>query len=667
MNGDLTCENLDALHEQGSLQDVDYFMAGAIQRRYGTADMRVLLAAAMASSVVAGGHVCLELEPIAGKCWPDIRDDRDDGVLNEKTTVTLPPVHEWIKALQASAACGSACETDRPLILVQDATSRVYLRRYYQYEQGVAIRLKALAQQAPVDLSAGRRTCLLEQLFPQKADGSHTHPREAAATSLARRLLIISGGPGTGKTYTLARLLVLLVEAGAEKGQHRVIRMAAPTGKAAMRMRESIRAAKKELNLVGELAQAIPEDACTLHRLLGTRPDSPRFRHNKENQLPADIVIVDEASMIDLPLMAKLLDALRPDTRLILLGDMHQLSSVAPGYVLGDICTAALAGPEAPLNGSLVELTHSWRFAADGPVGKLGSALRVAGESKDPDGVLAWKTLQLLQGTVSLDGDGVVWHDTPETLLDGEKHPLKDLRQLILEKYRPFVEADRVESAFKDLNGFRILCALRRGPQGVETLNKLTEDILSQKHMTFKADDQSQPACKLNPAGLFYDHRVIMITRNDYGLRLFNGDVGIILPETANGEAVKDGAKPKLVAWFEEADEDTGATKYRALPCHMLPEHETAFAMTIHKSQGSQFRDVLVMLPFRENPGLTKELLYTGITRAEKRVSLWCREAVFKQAAISRTQRASGLTTALSQMPLNGLALPTVLSCCSSC
>ena len=145
-----------------------------------------------------------------------------------------------------------------------------------------------------------------------------------------------------------------------------------------------------------------------------------------------------------------------------------------------------------------------------------------------------------------------------------------------------------------------------------------------------------------------------MVTRNDYGLRLFNGDVGIILPETANGDAVTAGTKPRLVAWFEEADEETGATKYRALPCHMLPEHETAFAMTIHKSQGSQFRDVLVMLPYRENPGLTKELLYTGITRAEKRVSLWCSEAVFKQASTSRTQRASGLTTALSVLSVVG-------------
>ncbi len=654
MNDDLTRESFDALHAQGSLQDVDYFMAGAIGRRYGIEDLRVLLAAAMASRVVAGGYVCLELEPIAGKCWPDMRDDSNDDVVEEKTTVTLPPVNEWIKALQASAACGSADETDRPLILVQDTTSRVYLRRYYQYEQEVARQLRSLAQAASLAPVSRTHGCSLEELFPADASNAQERPRLAAQVALGRRLLILSGGPGTGKTYTLARLLVMLAAAGIEQDRKPVIRMAAPTGKAAMRMRESIRAAKKALKLASDVAQDIPEDACTLHRLLGTRPDSLHFRHNKENPLPADIVIVDEASMIDLPLMAKLLDALNPDTRLILLGDMHQLSSVAPGYVLGDICTAALFGPAAPLSGSLVELTHSWRFSADGPVGRLGTALRIAGEAGDPDGAQAWQTLQKLQGDVSPNGDEVVWHDTPETLEDAEKHPLKDLRHLILEKYRPFVEADRVESAFKALGDFRILCALRRGPQGVETLNKLTEDILAQKHATFKADDPRQPARKLAPAGRFYDHRVIMVTRNDYGLRLFNGDVGIILPETANGDAVTAGTKPRLVAWFEEADEETGATKYRALPCHMLPEHETAFAMTIHKSQGSQFRDVLVMLPYRENPGLTKELLYTGITRAEKRVSLWCSEAVFKQASTSRTQRASGLTTALSVLSVVG-------------
>jgi exodeoxyribonuclease V alpha subunit len=236
----------------------------------------------------------------------------------------------------------------------------------------------------------------------------------------------------------------------------------------------------------------------------------------------------------------------------------------------------------------------------------------------------------------------------PATLRDAEGRPLKDLHKIILAQFRPFLEATTVAGAFAALAQFRILCALRRGPHGVETLNRLTEEILALERMHFAAGDPQRPARKLDPAGRFYDHRVVMISRNDYGLRLFNGDVGIVLPETAGGGMGAGGAEEaRLTAWFEVSDEATGRRSYRHLPCHMLPEHETAFAMTIHKSQGSQFRDILVLLPPQESPVLTRELLYTGLTRAEKRVWLWCGERAFKLAATRRTVRASGLAATL--------------------
>lgn len=633
MNAAPTIALLEALRAQGSLRDIDCHLADALRRHYGESDPAVLLAAALASRAVADGHACLDLAALADTEWP--------AEAGEKPAVTarLPRAADWIAALEGSRCCGAPPASERPLVLARAGVARLYLRRYYLFEQSIVERLQEMARGeaplAPRGEDVGRR---LAALFPEAAQ---ERARLAAERALRGRLLILSGGPGTGKTHTLARLLLLLLGLRPELA----ISLAAPTGKAAARMRESIRAARP----AAAPPAAIPEEACTLHRLLGTRPDAPHFRHNRERPLPADIVIVDEASMIDLPLMARLLEALRPEARLILLGDRHQLSSVAPGFVLGDICAAAQAGPGAPLDGTLVELTHNWRFPADGPVGRLSGALMVAGSADDPAGERAWATLREQQGRVSQAGDEVAWHDMPETLRDAGGRPLKDLRKLILEQYRPFLEATAVAGAFAALAQFRILCALRHGPHGVETLNGLTEEILALAGMHFAAGDPQRPARKLKPAGRFYDHRVVMITRNDYGLRLFNGDVGIVLPEAAGGGTeAGGGGEERLTAWFEVSDEATGQRSYRHLPCQMLPEHETAFAMTIHKSQGSQFRDILVMLPPRESPVLTRELLYTGLTRAEKRVWLWCGESAFKLAATRRTARDSGLAAALA-------------------
>lgn len=633
MSDRLTFDALTALRAQGVLRDIDYHLAQTLYCREATGEAAAwpALTAAIASYAVTEGHICLDLAELAGTSWPAPRADAA-GVFDAAAhTVTLPALDDWIDALTTSSLCGTPDDEGRPLTLVTGERPRVYLRRYYLYEQRIAIRLHTLAARVQSDTAATPKTdALIDVLFPPAPHGAHDAARAAATAALTRRLVIISGGPGTGKTHALARLLVLLVSADTERGNDiAVIRMAAPTGKAAQRMRASIRAAKESLALDDDLLRHIPEDAATLHRLLGTRPNSPHFRHNADNPLPADIVIVDEASMIDLPLMAKLLDALHAGARLILLGDMHQLSSVEPGYVLGDICQAARADAESPLAGSLIAFTHSWRFPAGGRVGRLAAALQSGSDD-------AWEVLQALQDEPPASDDAVVWRSTPEDLRDRHHRPDAELCRLVCENYGPFVETTDVAAAFDALARFRVLCALRHGPHGVANLNRAVEEILFASSAAAGAPRRQ---------GGHYDHQVVMVTRNDYGLRLFNGDIGIILPASAAGASTGD--DDPLVAWFETTDEATGERRFRALPCHMLPAHETAFAMTIHKSQGSQFRNVLVVLPVRENRLLSRELVYTAITRAEKRVWLWCGEAAFRQAATSTTARHSGLTDAL--------------------
>lgn len=673
MSRELNRKSLEWLKRGGALRDVDFFLADTLARQYQEESPVVLLTAAMASRLVDDGHVCLALDQLADSVWPaeETGAAQERGTLGPENAarVTLPALEAWRQALRESSVCTvvgdtplASDETARPLVLVdQQEAPRLYLARYYRYERIVVDRLSALAKRDELPVDMARNDRLVTLLFPENDQypDAHEQPRKAAVEVLARRLLVVSGGPGRGKTHTLARLLVLLVDALGGGDTKPVIRMAAPTGKAAMRMSESIRDAKKDLATVldgagfGDLVENIPEEAATLHRLLGAGRGIGGFRYNADNPLPASIVIVDEASMVDLPMMAKLLGALSDKTRLVLLGDKDQLSSVDPGYVLGDICAAAQA-QAGPLAGSLVELTHSWRFAAGGAVGTLSEALCTAGTDADPEGEHATTVLRgVAQATMDADKDGdlhgVAQLDCPDSLRDGEGRPVKALRERVFAAYTPFLNAREPADVFKALQQFRILSPRRSGPHGVSTLNKLVEEVLSLKRMTVTGNGELQPGRKLNPSGRFYDHRVVMVKQNDYGMRLFNGDVGVVLPENADGRAIEDPAKPGLFAWFEAYDQATGKIAYRSVPCSMLPEHETAFAMTIHKSQGSQFRDLLVVVPPGVSPLLKKELIYTAVTRAEKRVDLWCSEESFKQAALAPTDRFGGLRDALAK------------------
>ncbi len=647
-------EDIKELHKQGSLRDIDYFLTETLEREYKESTPELLLAAALASHNMTETHVCIDIDKLAGKKWPEKDTEKVDTNEQDLYQVALPDEDTWKEKLETSTLCNNS---KSPLVL---DGNRLYLRRYFRYEQTVANKLLALAspdRNTTSNLSTNDRDKLLNILFDDKS----TIQKEAAKLILSNQLLIISGGPGTGKTYMLSRLIAMLVAAAEVTNENIDIRMAAPTGKAAMRMQESIRNAKGDIkrtlkkieqsdnviNILKDEIDNIPENACTIHRLLGTQIGSPYFKYNADNPLPTDILIIDEASMIDLPMMAKILNALQSDTKLILLGDMHQLSSVDPGYVLGDICKAAEENKDSNLGKSIVELIFSHRFDADSPIGQLSTALHHAGkEIDDLDGEQAWQKLKELDGQKT-EGFKVNWHETPKNLRESNGSPNKDFRSEVLKNYKEFLNSTTPEEAFKALNKFRVFSPLRQGPHGLLTINKLIEDTLSLKNMRITNRDFKP----LNTTGEFYDHRVIMVNTNNYGLQLFNGDMGIVLPEDTNGSQLDtDSYKSQNVIWFETTDEATGKKGFRSFPCNMIPPHETAFAMTIHKSQGSQYENIMIIMPERDNEKLfTKELLYTAITRAEKEVSLWCNKDIFKKTATRQTECTSGLKERLNK------------------
>lgn len=597
---------LDRLAAAGVVDALDVHFARLLARR--DADERVHLAAALASRRTGDGHVCLELPEVAGTALgPDGAD-------------VAPALADWTQALRASPAVGRPGER-RPLVF--DDAHRLYLWRYWAYEQRVAdaLRRRAVDVDDAPDAAALRRD--LAAFFPGTAGvAAPDWQRVAAATAALRRLCVVSGGPGTGKTSTVIRLLALLVAHAKTPPR---IALAAPTGKAAARMQEAMATARAGLSLPPAVVAALPTSASTVHRLLGPRPGSVYFRHDARNPLPYDVVVIDEASMVDLALMAKLVDALPPDARLVLLGDKDQLSSVEAGAVLGDVCgpvpgfsaafrdrVAALTGEPlpagdattSPMCDTVVVLRHSHRFPDTSGIGRLAAAV---------NGGDAASAMALLR----TPGDDLAWRETSAGAAPGDA-----LAAATVAGFAPYLERVHAGAAPADvlaaLGGFRVLCAHREGPGGVVALNAAVETLLAAKGVV----PRRRP---------WYAGRPVMVTRNDATLGLFNGDVGVALPEP-------DGS---LRVWFAT---ERGP---RAVPPARLPEHETVWALTVHKSQGSEFDRVLLALPAAPSRVTTRELVYTAVTRARKRVEVWGPEAVLVAAIERRLERSSGLRDAL--------------------
>ena len=607
---------LDALHKGGHLRTLDHALAQSLRRLDRDTPDAVLAAAALASLAVAKGH--------AG-----VRLGAADALVEAE--IAWPDADAWTRQLAASRwvdtpdDATAVADPHAPLVL---EGGLLYLRRYREYERALALGLQRIATQPVPEAGIEPLALLFARLFPQA-----THDdRQALAAALALRhaLLLVTGGPGTGKTTTTARLLVLLVAQALHAGRASPrIALAAPTGRAAERMAESVRQAVQALAAMGvdaDLLAALPTSGTTLHRLLGTIPDSPRFRHDGDNPLPFDVVVVDEASMIDLPLMAKLVDAVASGTRLVLLGDPDQLPSVEAGDVLaailgavgegdamerGDVDvlrpllgdgdkTSVLAqeGGEARFPGIRVHLQRGWRQSEALDLAPLAAAVREG----DADAALA----QLRAGTLS----NVHFHE-------GLADPLELQRDALLAHFRALGHAATPADALAQSTRLRLLTAVREGPQGARTLNARIERLLAEGGGAGRA-----------PQGHFQG-QLLIVTENSYRHRLFNGDIGVCMRDAAG----------TLVAWFPGDD----AGHPRAFHPAALPAHDSAFAMTVHKAQGSEFDTVWLLLPARGNRVLSRELVYTGITRARRALHVAGSEAVIREALARHAGRWSGL------------------------
>ncbi|WP_374475479.1 exodeoxyribonuclease V subunit alpha [Zoogloea sp.] len=666
---------VDHWARHGWLRALDAAFARFLFREAGGAPPLLILAAALASHQLGRGHACLDLADVLGdpgfalSLPPEGRVEEEGGAPPPLPAAVLAGVSlaDWQAALVHEQLVGSG-PGSTPLVCVG---RRVYLRRYWQYEVAVRAaieaRLAGLAERQ-ARLPAAALAGALDALFPPAARVAGPDWQKLACAMAARSAFaIVTGGPGTGKTTTVVRLLAVLQALALADSPARPlrIRLAAPTGKAAARLNESIAGAVARLDLAGlpdgeRVRAAIPVEVTTLHRLLGSRPDTRHFRHHAGNPLGVDVLVVDEASMVDLEMMAAVLAALPPEARLVLLGDKDQLASVEAGAVLGELCRRAAEGhytPDTvawlagvtgeqvpaslvdaagtPLDQAVAMLRHSHRFSSTSGIGQLAAAVN-GGEAGAAEAVFAGLHADLARVEVDAraaageaDFRRLVVDGTPAAGREGYRHYLETLRNT-----RPAADVDRAgidawaAGVLAAHGRFQLLCALRRGPWGVEGLNPRIAGWLREAGL-IDADEG------------WYEGRPVLVTRNDYGLGLMNGDMGITL-----ALPLAEGGSQLRVA-FPSGDGRNGI-KW-VLPSR-LQAVETVFALTVHKSQGSEFTHAALALPDSLNPILTRELVYTGITRARSGFTLVdaAGSRVLEQAVARRVLRLSGLLDGLA-------------------
>jgi exodeoxyribonuclease V alpha subunit len=598
---------LGALQERELLSEIDLHFAHAMARLGAEPEALVVMAAALASRQVRAGHVCLDLPKLCQNALA-----LDSGQVAQ---LEWPALETWLAALRASALVGRD-GSSTPLHL--DSEGRLYLRRYFEHEQHLAHAILERVRAPRAELDRPTLRAGLDRMFghlkaarARKRDGSQLDlfaetiqavdqpdtQRAAAERAVERKFCVISGGPGTGKTATVVKILALLIEQALALGQPVPrIRLLAPTGKAAARLSDSIKRARL----------TIREDASTIHRALGKSSASNQLLHDQQRPLGADVVVVDEASMVDLALMARLIAAVAPNARLILLGDKNQLASVEAGAVLGDICGAGLSPvPEhTPISACIVQLSRSYRYGPDSGIRLLADAI---------NGGDAQRTLELLRDPALPDVSLV------ETAPASK--PPAQLFTASADAFSPFFAAEDPESKLRALDRFRVLCAHRHGAHGQLAINASIEAELLRRGTMASESRQ-------------YAGRALMVTENDYQAQLFNGDVGVL---------VRDPRDPtRLRACFSGTD-----GKPRELSAARLPPHESAYAMSVHKSQGSEFDELALLLPSEPSPLLSRELLYTAVTRARRRVVVYANPDMVALAVRQSIERASGLRDAL--------------------
>ena len=679
---------LNNWQELGWLRALDTALVKLLAQLDPDAEPLVLLAIALTSHQLGHGHICLDLQTLLHE--PDLTlllppEGQVAEHSNDLPSQRLAGIRltDWRASLKRSRLVRSQVDVDAdmavtPLVLLD---GRLYLQRYWHYEHSVAQQLVRRIQSTlpiPDDFST-RLNSLFDTPLVVAGEQQTDWQKVACAMAAQGRLTLITGGPGTGKTTTVVRLLALLQQEALAYSQALRIQLAAPTGKAATRLTESIGQQIASLPVSDSVKDSIHSEVSTLHRLLGSLPNTRHFRHNRNNPLVLDVLVIDEASMIDLEMMYNVLQALPSHARLILLGDKDQLASVEAGSVLGDLCADAQLGyysPETqqqlehlcqdtlraelwcvgsaaqqPLAQRTVMLRHSRRFDADSDIGQLARAVNKS------DQQLA---LQLLKNSsndinyVSLQHDAAGAFD--RLLLSGSTTPKSDSDALgygyylqVLHETRPAAQqtlhdpcwqqwAHQVLQAFDQ---FRLLSALRKGEFGVEGLNERIVHLLYAKQWI--SDTQG-----------WYEGRPVLVTQNDYGLGLMNGDIGITL--RLPSDAAHSDTEQALRVAFPRND-GQGGVRF-VLPSR-LTAVETVFAMTVHKSQGSEFTHTALILPDRLNPVLSKELLYTGITRARNKFTLIeSHPGIFAASVRRKVERVSGLQQAiLTAMRDESLAL----------
>lgn len=607
---------LAELQQLGVLSAIDRHLGDLLLRLETSGSGLPAIAGALASRAVQAGHVCLDLPHLLGV--PLL--DQDEQPLR----LDWPALEQWTTAFEQSPLCTTfttGSETTLTALRV-DERHRVFLQRYGDYQQRLLAQLRSRASSV-LDFDEALLADGLNRYFG-RSEGLDAQ-RLAALLAVRNALTVISGGPGTGKTTTVGKILLLLQEqAVATRGAELRTLLLAPTGKAAQRLSESLANNVAELDTSERLRAALPRSASTIHRALGYQSRSPtHFARNAERPLSADVVLVDEASMVDLSLMTKLVEAVPKDARLILLGDKDQLASVEAGAIFGDIFRAA--GPAAysvelsslaarlgcpgldsatrtaPVRDRTVHLHKSYRYRDDSGIGRLARALR--------DGNLA-DARRALEGD-----DAAVWVELPPA---DDEASITRLSELITSGFSEYARAETPERRLECLDRFRILAAHRRGRLGVQFLNRLTEQTLV--------------PLGLSPTDGLYDGRAIMITQNDYQQELFNGDVGVV---------AASGSTRRLAAYFRSSK------GLRRVQLSRLPAHETVFAMTVHKSQGSEFEQVALVLPEHPSPVFTRELMYTGVTRAKRRVLVCGTVSVLAAGVATPVVRSSGLADGL--------------------
>jgi len=641
---------LQRLSDLGLFSPVDLHFASFLVRQSKRPSYPLYLAAALLSrAVVAGKHICLKLDSMAGSllsAFPDLTSFPLDVRLEIiRLLPDLPVPERWADELTASGVVAGP-DGYAPLILHGDL---LYLQRYWSYEKRLAAIIRARSGKvSPTALEPGR----LLEISPRFRSFARENPGElnwqavAAFAALRNRFTVITGGPGTGKTTVVAALLGLYREAFPSCR----VALVAPTGKAQARLGEALRSEAVVLECDDAVKTWLSGlETSTIHRLLGVKYGSPDFRHNRDNPLELDLLVVDEASMVSLALMTRLLEALPDSASVVLLGDRDQLASVEAGAVLSSICAAgdatafspdfaaalaSAAGPALPslpvalsalgTDDAIVALRRNYRFASDRGIAVVKEAIGALGN--DPAPAQVQEVLRLMENDPTGEVKSMPLPDYSDGSLD------RAITRLVLQQqvgdgrpFRDYLRAASVAEAFKLFDGFRILCSHRGGPYGVVNINRLVEKAL-----------------RLGHGDAFYPGMPVMVTENDYLLKLYNGDVGLLWPDPESRGALR--------AFFP--DYAAGKDHFRCFSPYQLPPFEKVFALTVHKSQGSGFGRILMLVPDLDNsPVLTRELIYTGLTRAMRQAELWYRPRSLGAALVRCTERASDLCRAIAAAP----------------